>query len=165
MQDTTGRINVEIMAMSMCTRPDTDSGDHEKPAENEYPDRHRPVACHDNGQFQRFRDERYRSFASCHPSFRSSCLCIATFRHGRHDWGTIHTWAGVILYRPFPVTRTTFSPENVISAASSAARLLSSLLPFYDDFDSFTVVVFVFPGSVIVRRGDDILRELGIREK
>lgn len=65
MQDTTGRINVEIMAMSMCTRPDTDSGDHEKPAENEYPDRHRPVACHDNGQFQRFRDERYRSFASC----------------------------------------------------------------------------------------------------
>ena len=34
-----------------------------------------------------------------------------------------------------------------------------------NDFDSFTVVGFVFPGSVIVRRGDDILRELGIREK
>ena len=34
----------------------------------------------------------------------------------------------------------------MISAASSAARLLSSLLPFYDDFDSFTVVVFVFSG-------------------
>ena len=73
---------------------------------------------------------------------------------GRRDIAT-----GVIIIREKPI-----SDQNMRGVKTVSRIFFLQAISGYED-NLITVVVFVFPGSVIVRRGDDILRELGIREK
>ena len=85
---------------------------------------------------------------------------------GRRDIAT-----GVIIIREKPISDQNMRGVKTVSRlffVQAISGYEDNLLSGECDFGGVIggeASVFVFPGSVIVRRGDDILRELGIREK